>query len=80
MAELQAQKSTVDATTAEHGTNSSIHDSEKGTVDYLQLENASVQSYSWEQVTVEVKDRKTKQPLNLLSKVSGYVAGGEYQR
>lgn len=54
----------------------SIDDAEKGPVDHLQLENNVVENYSWDDITVEVKDRKTKQPLKLLNSISGQVAAG----
>lgn len=44
---------------------------------YASLTNEAVQSFTWENITVTVKDRKTKQPLNLLSSVSGIVEAGE---
>ncbi|KIW08776.1 uncharacterized protein PV09_00713 [Verruconis gallopava] len=77
MEEIQVTKSSAEAVGAERENSSSIHDSEKGTVDYLGLENTSIHSYSWSHVDVEVKDRKTKEPLKLLENVSGYVAAGE---
>ncbi len=77
MEEIQPPKSPLEAKTVELKARSSLEDSEKGTVDHLQLENTSIQSYSWEQVSVEVKDRKTRQPLKLLNDVSGYVAAGK---
>ncbi|KAJ4320367.1 hypothetical protein N0V94_003441 [Neodidymelliopsis sp. IMI 364377] len=39
--------------------------------------NTSVHSFSWKDVTVTVKDRKTKQPLEILSGVDGIVEAGE---
>lgn len=53
-----------------------MQDYEKGFVDHLQLQNDIVRSYSWNEVTVEVKDRSTKQPLKLLNSVSGHVVAG----
>lgn len=41
------------------------------------LNNRSVQSFSWEAVTVTVKDRHTKQPLEILSGINGHVNAGE---
>jgi hypothetical protein len=77
MEEIQPQESPLKAIAIEHKARSLLEDSEKRTVDYLQLENTSIQSYSWEHISVEVKDRKIKQPLKLLNNVSGYVAAGE---
>jgi hypothetical protein len=77
MEEIQPPESPLKAIAIEHKARSLLEDSEKRTVDYLQLENTSIQSYSWEHISVEVKDRKIKQPLKLLNNVSGYVAAGE---
>jgi hypothetical protein len=51
-------------------------DVEKAASDYAPLTNHSVQSFSWEKVTVTVKDRHTKQPLELLSDVKGIINAG----
>lgn len=56
--------------------NPSIEDIEKGATDYAHLTNTTVHSFSWENVTVSVKDRKTKQPLDILSGVDGIVEAG----
>ena len=57
--------------------NPSIEDVEKGTAtDYAHLANTSVHSYSWENVTVTAKDRKTKRPLEILSGINGIVEAG----
>ena len=57
--------------------NPSIEDVEKGAAtDYTHLTNATVHSFSWQNVTVTVKDRKTKQPLEILSGVDGIVEAG----
>jgi hypothetical protein len=54
-------------------------DVEKGSsTDYAHLTNTSVHSFSWKDVTVTVKDRKTKQPLEILSGVDGIVEAGMY--
>ncbi|KAL1793578.1 hypothetical protein ACET3X_008560 [Alternaria dauci] len=54
-------------------------DVEKGNTgsDYAHLRNEEVKSFSWEDVTVTVKDRISKQPIGLLSNVSGMVEAGE---
>jgi ABC-type multidrug transport system ATPase subunit len=54
-------------------------DIEKGTdtSDFAHLTNDIVQTFSWENVTVTVKDRATKQPLDILSNVSGILEAGE---
>ncbi|KAK8090348.1 ATP-binding protein cassette [Apiospora hydei] len=41
------------------------------------LLNTTVSSIAWRGVTVTVKDRKTKEPLNLVDNVEGYVEAGE---
>ena len=40
------------------------------------LTNTSVRSFSWEGVTVNVKDRKTKKPKTLLQSINGFVTAG----
>lgn len=45
--------------------------------DYAHLTNETVHSFSWTDVTVTVKDRATKQPLEILSGVNGVVEAGE---
>jgi hypothetical protein len=45
--------------------------------DYAHLTNDTVQSFSWHSVTVTVKDRATKQSLDILSGVNGFVEAGE---
>lgn len=37
------------------------------------LDNTTVRSLSWRDITVHVKDRKTKQPIAILSSASGFV-------
>jgi hypothetical protein len=58
---------------------STAEDVEKGAAgsDYAHLTNDEVKSFSWEDVTVTVKDRATKDPIDLLSNVSGIVEAGE---
>jgi hypothetical protein len=51
-------------------------DIEKGRA-YAHLTNELVQSFSWHNITVTVKDRATKQPLDILSSVNGSVEAGE---
>ena len=41
------------------------------------LVNDEVSSYSWSNLNVHVKDRKTKQPLSILSDATGVVRAGE---
>ena len=40
------------------------------------LTNHSVRSFSWQDITVTVKDRHTKQPLEILSGINGTVKAG----
>jgi hypothetical protein len=58
---------------------STAEDVEKGTAgsDHAHLTNDEVKSFSWKDVTVTVKDRTSKQPINLLSNVSGMIEAGE---
>lgn len=46
-------------------------------LEYAHLTNETVHSFSWDNVTVTVKDRATKQPLTILSNVNGIVKAGE---
>ena len=41
------------------------------------LDNTTVRSLSWRDVTVQVKDRKTKQPIYILSSSNGFVEAGQ---
>jgi ABC-type multidrug transport system ATPase subunit len=41
------------------------------------LDNTTVRSLSWHDVTVVVKDRKTKQPIPILSATNGFVEAGQ---
>jgi hypothetical protein len=54
-------------------------DVEKGAIvsDYAHLTNETVHNFSWNNVTVTVKDRATKQPLDILSGINGFVEAGE---
>lgn len=45
---------------------------------YAHLTNTSIQTFSWENVTVTVKDRQTKQPKDILSGVNGIVKAGRF--
>jgi hypothetical protein len=45
--------------------------------DYAHLMNESVHSISWNNITVTVKDRATKEPLDILSGINGHVEAGE---
>lgn len=44
--------------------------------DYAHLTNNSVHSFSWEDITVTVKDRHTKEPLRILSGINGTIKAG----
>jgi hypothetical protein len=54
-----------------------MQDHEKGFIDHLDLQNDTVRSYRWDEVTVEVKDRSTKKSLKLLNNVSGQIGAGK---
>lgn len=47
-----------------------------GNSNYAHLTNETLHNFSWKDVTVSVKDRSTKQPLDILSGVSGLVKAG----
>ena len=64
-------------TTTIMATAKSSEDIEKGSTGYAHLTNETVHSFSWEDVTVTVKDRASKQPLDILSGVNGMVEAGE---
>jgi hypothetical protein len=55
------------------------HDVEKdgGVSDYAHLTNDVVQSFSWNNVNITLKHRKSSQPVEILSGVSGYIEAGE---
>ncbi|KAK6866268.1 hypothetical protein PG995_002796 [Apiospora arundinis] len=42
------------------------------------LLNTTVSSIAWRGVTVTVRDRKTKEPRNLVENVEGYVEAGKF--
>ncbi|KAH8909854.1 P-loop containing nucleoside triphosphate hydrolase protein [Coniochaeta sp. PMI_546] len=52
-------------------------DIEKGTVAEDHLRNTTVQSISWSNVTVTVKDRETKLPKTIVENAEGIVEAGE---
>jgi hypothetical protein len=56
---------------------SSVHYDVEKNADYAHLSNATVKSYAWENVSVTVKHRSTKQPTAILNKCSGVVNAGE---
>lgn len=43
------------------------------------LMNHSVQNFSWNDLTVTVKDRRTKRPRNLIENINGSVQQGAYR-
>lgn len=56
-------------------------DVEKGSnAGYRHLTNNTVRTFSWENVTVTVKDRQTKRPKKILSGVNGVVKAGMFLR
>ncbi|KAF1969337.1 ATP-binding cassette transporter-like protein [Bimuria novae-zelandiae CBS 107.79] len=58
--------------------NKSSVDVEKDAInDQAYFSNETVNSFSWSDVTVTVKDRRTKQPLRILSDVCGFLKAGE---
>ncbi|ESZ90228.1 hypothetical protein SBOR_9382 [Sclerotinia borealis F-4128] len=52
-------------------------DVERSAVDDTHLKNTTVRNFVWKDVTVTVKDNKTKQPKAILDGVSGVVEAGE---
>lgn len=55
-----------------------VMDIEKDAGGYPHLTNATIRSFSWDGVTVTVKDRQTKQSKEILSDVSGIVKAGGF--
>jgi hypothetical protein len=51
-------------------------DIEQNTVDGTQLMNNTVSSFTWKNITVTVKDHKTKEPKAILDGVNGIVEAG----
>lgn len=55
-----------------------VVDVEKDAGGYAHLTNTTVRNFSWEGVTVTVRDRQTKQLKRILSDVSGVVRSGRF--
>ena len=55
----------------------STADVEKNAIDDGSLRNDTVQNFTWQDVTVTIKDRMTKEQKVILAKVDGYVEAGE---
>ena len=51
-------------------------DIEKWTGNNVHLKNTTFQEFVWQDITVTVKDRKTKQPRSILRSVDGIVKAG----
>jgi len=49
----------------------------RGKDGYTHLSNTTVQSYSFSDVGVVVRDRRTKQPKTILSEINGIVKAGK---
>ena len=52
-------------------------DVEKTAGDCAQLTNTSVRGFSWDGITVSVKDRVTKKPKILLQSINGFIEAGK---
>jgi ABC-type multidrug transport system ATPase subunit len=66
-----------EATIYKHITQDAFNiDIEQSAVDDSQLMNDTVQNFLWKEVTVTVKDHKTKQPKAILNGVDGIVEAG----
>lgn len=63
--------------TASNGEGSNSPDLEMNHVKNAHLVNSSVESFSWENLQVQVKDRATSAPLSILSQCAGFVRPGE---
>ena len=55
----------------------SAADVEKNDMDYSSLRNDTVRNFTWQDVTVTIKDRRTKKPKAILANVDGYVEAGK---
>ena len=65
------------STTAEDTMSSSNHDLEQNYKTSDHLANDLVESFSWKNLVVKVKDRGTKKIIDILSESSGVVRAGE---
>jgi len=54
-------------------------DTERQTSNEFYMFNNVVRSLSWSNLTLTVEDRSTKQPRDLISRVSGHVKAGDYR-
>ncbi|KAJ9419245.1 P-loop containing nucleoside triphosphate hydrolase protein [Fusarium oxysporum] len=62
----------------QHGSNEhAVEDLEMCVIPTRHLANDVVESFAWSNLEVLVKDRKTKQPLSILSKASGIINASE---
>lgn len=52
-------------------------DIEQKAIDEAHLQNTTVQNFTWQGVTVTVKDRKTKAPKVILDGIDGSVNAGK---
>lgn len=52
-------------------------DIELSAVDDTHLKNTTIRNFIWKDVTVTVKDNKTKQPKAILNDISGVVEAGQ---
>lgn len=51
-------------------------DVEKRAADNVHMQNTTIKNFVWQNITVTVKDHKTKQPKALLHDVNGIVKAG----
>lgn len=54
-----------------------IVDIEEKAVDDGSLRNDIVRNFAWQDLTVTIKDRRTKEPKAILAHVDGYVEAGK---
>ena len=47
-------------------------------LDYAHLTNTTIKSFGWENISVTVKDRHSKQPKDILSNINGFVKPGMF--
>ncbi|GME23629.1 ABC transporter protein [Neofusicoccum parvum] len=78
MSDASINTATRESESVKMDNNPAAADIEKGSDSgYAQLTNSTVSSYSWNNVTVTVKDRQTKSPKQILCAASGVVKAGE---
>lgn len=74
---MDAPDAEMDSPKREPSTEMTATDLEMNRAQSNYLANDSVESFSWRDLQVKVKDRKTKAPLSILTESAGIVQAGE---